>query len=55
MSTIFNATNAYNTFSTAAGEISVYVLALFGVLGGLHLAIAWYKRGVRSAGKGKVG
>lgn len=54
MSAIFNATNALNTMSMAAGEIGVYVLALFGLLGGLHLAIAWYKRGIRGAAAGKV-
>lgn len=54
MSTIFNATNAQNTLSTAAGEIGVYVLALFALLAGLHLAISWFKRGVRGAAAGKV-
>jgi len=54
MNTIFNATNALNTMSTSAGEIGVYVLALFGLLAGLHLAIAWFKRGVRGAAAGKV-
>jgi len=54
MNAVFSATDALNTMSTAAGEIRVYVLALFAVLAGLALAIAWFKRGVRGASHGKV-
>lgn len=54
MSTIYSATNAYNQFSTAAGEISVYVVATFAVLAGAMIAIRWFKRGVRGVAAGKV-
>lgn len=54
MNTVFSATNAYNAFSTAAGEISVYVVAAFAVLAGASIAIAWFKRGVRGVKSGNV-
>jgi len=54
MNTVFDATDALQTMSTQAGEIGVYVLALFALLAGLHLAISWFKRGVRGAAAGRL-
>lgn len=54
MSTIFSATNAYEGLSTAAGEISTYVVAAFAVLAGAYIAIKWFKRGVKGVAAGKV-
>lgn len=54
MSTLYSATNAYNAFSTSAGEISVYVVAAFAVLAGAQIAIRWFKRGVGGISKGRV-
>lgn len=54
MGTIFSATNATSAMTTAAGDISPYVIALFALLAGLTIAIAWFKRGVRGVKSGNV-
>lgn len=54
MNLLYSATNALAQTSTAAGEISVYVVATFAVLAGATIAIRWFKRGVRGVSSGKI-
>lgn len=40
--------------TTQSQNLAPYVLAVFGVLAGLFIAIRWFKRGVRGVAAGKV-